>query len=52
MKNPFEDFPRKSDWFVGEKALEWRDKHEKEILDLIKKCESAIKLIKILVEEE
>ena len=32
MKNPFEDFPKYSDWWLGEKAIRWRKKHEVEIL--------------------
>ena len=36
MTNPFDDFPKYTDWFLGEKALSWRKKHEAEILDEIK----------------
>lgn len=33
MKNPFDDFPEYTDWFVGQKALKWRMTHEAEILE-------------------
>ena len=33
MINPFDDFPTYSEWFVGEKALKWREEHETNILE-------------------
>ncbi len=33
MTNPFDDFPKYTEWFVGEKTLSWRKKHEAEILE-------------------
>jgi len=37
MKNIFDDFPReKGGWFPWAKAIEWRKKHEAEILEAMK----------------
>ena len=34
--DPFIDFPKYSDWFLGEKAQKWRNKHEVDIVNNLK----------------
>lgn len=41
MKNPFDDFPAYTDWFVGQKSLKWRKVHEAEILDVLNKLDAV-----------
>lgn len=41
MTNPFDDFPKYTDWFVGEKSLAWRKRHEAEILEIIDKLDAV-----------
>ena len=40
LHNVFDDFPGYTDWFVGEKALEWRKRHKAGILHTYNQFES------------
>lgn len=45
----FDDFPGYTDWFVGEKALAWRKRHEAEILDIYSKLGAVKEVIPDLI---
>ena len=45
----FDDFPGYTDWFVGEKALEWRKRNEVKILEVFGQLESVIEVVPELI---